>query len=123
MVTARLDKGGPELERALTISREAGDVLHESFSLSFIGLATNWAGNYDEASRLLSDGLRIARENNLLVPLLYGLFMNGVTLIGKGDYDAALAALEEGLALSEKVALKSSATVPRTPRLASNGMW
>ena len=102
-VTARLDKGGPELERALTISREAGDVLHESFSLSFIGLATNWAGNYDEASRLLSDGLRIARENNLLVPLLYGLFMNGVTLIGKGDYDAALAALEEGLALSEKV--------------------
>jgi tetratricopeptide (TPR) repeat protein len=101
--TARLDKGGPELERALTISREAGDVLHESFSLSFIGLATNWAGNYDEASRLLSDGLRIARQNNLLVPLLYGLFMHGVTLIGKGDYDAALATLEEGLALSEKV--------------------
>ncbi|HXV79266.1 MAG TPA: AAA family ATPase, partial [Candidatus Binatia bacterium] len=102
-VTARLDKGGPELERALNISREAGDVLHESFSLSFIGLATNWAGNYAEASRFHSEALRIARQNNLLVPLLYGLFMHGVTLIGKGDYDAALATLEEGLALSEKV--------------------
>jgi tetratricopeptide (TPR) repeat protein len=85
------------------MSRESGDVLHESFSLCFTGLATNWAGNYEEASRLVSDGLRIARENNLLAPLLYGLFMQGVTLTGKGDYDAALATLEEGLALSEKV--------------------
>jgi tetratricopeptide (TPR) repeat protein len=102
-VTARLDRAGQELERALTMSREAGDVLHESFSLCFIGLATNWAGNYEEASRLVSEGLRIARENNLLAPLLYGLFMQGVTLTGKGDYDAALVTLEEGLALSEKV--------------------
>jgi tetratricopeptide (TPR) repeat protein len=102
-VTARLDQASKELDRALTMSREAADVLHESFSLCFTGLATNWAGNYDEASRLVSEGLRIARENNLLAPLLYGLFMQGVTLTGKGDYDAALATLEEGLALSEKV--------------------
>ena len=102
-VTARLDKAGPEFERALTMSREAGDLLHESLSLCFVGLATNWGGNYEEASRLLSEGLRIARQNNLLVSLLFGLFMHGVTLTGKGDYDAALATLEEGLALSEKV--------------------
>jgi class 3 adenylate cyclase/tetratricopeptide (TPR) repeat protein len=99
----RLDESTREMERALTISRQAGDVLHESLSLSFIGLEKNWGGNYDEASRLLSEGLRIARENNLVVPLLYSLFMHGVTLIGKGDYDAALINLEEGLALSEKV--------------------
>jgi class 3 adenylate cyclase/tetratricopeptide (TPR) repeat protein len=102
-VTARLEKGGPELERALALSRQAGDVLHESLSLSFIGLATNWSGNYQEASRYLAEGLRIARQNNLLVPLLNAHFMHGVTLIGKGDYDAALATLEEGLALSVKV--------------------
>lgn len=99
----RLDESTQELERALTMSRQAGDVLHESLSLSYIGLEKNWAGNYDEASRLLSDALRIARENNLLVPLIFGLFMHGVTLTGKGDYDAALATLKEGLALSEKV--------------------
>jgi class 3 adenylate cyclase/tetratricopeptide (TPR) repeat protein len=102
-VTARLDRAGPELEQALKISHEAGDVLHESLSLCFIGLATNWAGDYVEASRFLSEGLRIARHNNLLVPLLYGLFMHGVTLTGKGDYGAALSTFEEGLALSEKV--------------------
>jgi len=105
-VTARLDAAAQELERALTLSREAGDVLHESLSLCFIGLATNWAGNYDEASRLLSEARRIAKENNLLVPLLFGHFMHGVTLTGKGDYDAALATLEEGLALSEKVGME-----------------
>jgi tetratricopeptide (TPR) repeat protein len=69
-------------------------------------MTTNWAGNYDEASRLLSEGRRIAEENNLLVPLLFGHFMHGVTLTGKGDYDAALATLEEGLALSEKVGME-----------------
>lgn len=102
-VTARLEKGGPELERALAISRQGGDVLHESLSLSFIGLATNWSGNYEEASRYLSEGLRIARQNNLLIPLLYAFFMQGVTLTGKGDYDAALDTLEEGLTLALKV--------------------
>lgn len=103
VVTARLDKGEPEIAQALKISHEAGDVLHESLSLCFMGLTTNWAGDYPQASRFLSEGLRIARSNNLLVPLLYGLFMHGVTLTGKGDYDAALATFEEGLALSEKV--------------------
>jgi tetratricopeptide (TPR) repeat protein len=102
-VTGRLDRAGRELERALAMSRESGDVLHESFSLCFSGLATNWEGNYKEASRLVSEGLQIARENNLLAPLLYGLFMQGVTLTGKGDYDAALATLEEGLALAKRV--------------------
>jgi tetratricopeptide (TPR) repeat protein len=102
-VTARLEKAAPEFDKALTISRQGGDVLHESLSLCFIGLATNWTGNYEEASRFLSEGLRIARQNNLLVPLLYGLFMHGVTLTGKGDYDAALTTFEEGLSLSEKV--------------------
>jgi tetratricopeptide (TPR) repeat protein len=102
-VTARLESAAGEFDRVLTISREAGDVLHESLSLCFIGLATNWAGNYAEASRLLSEALRISREHTLLVPLLFGVFMHGVTLTGKGDYDEALATIEEGLALSEKV--------------------
>src|SRR4030095_1864284 len=60
-VTARLDAAAREMKRALTMSREAGDILHESLSLCFIGLVTNWTGNYDEASRLLDEGLRIAR--------------------------------------------------------------
>src|SRR5262249_6305125 len=52
---------------------------------------------------LQSEGLLIAREHNLLVPLLVGLNNHGLTLIGKGDYDEAHATFEEGLTLSEKV--------------------
>jgi class 3 adenylate cyclase/tetratricopeptide (TPR) repeat protein len=102
-VTARLEQAKGEIVQTLTISQAAGDVLHQSFALVFAGLATNWAGEYTEAVRLESEGLRIARAHNLLVPLLYGHFISGVALTGKGDYDEAFTTLEEGLALSEKV--------------------
>jgi tetratricopeptide (TPR) repeat protein len=98
----RLDQGKDEVDRALTVSRSGGDVFHQSLSLNRAGQLKNWEGEYVEASLLYSEALEIARQHNLLVPLLWGLF-NGVTLAGKGDYDAALVTLEEGLALSEKV--------------------
>src|SRR5262249_44873730 len=55
------------------------------------------------ADQLQIEGLAIAREHNLLTPLLFSSFMRGLTLTGKGDYTAALATLREGLELSEKV--------------------
>ena len=58
---------------------------------------------FAEASQLQSEGLRIARENKLLLPVLYSLQGYGLALIGKGDYDEALSVLREGLALAEKV--------------------
>jgi tetratricopeptide (TPR) repeat protein len=103
VVTGRLAEGREEIHRALAISREAREVTYESFSLVVAGFVKNWEGEYAEAARLLSEGLRIARQNNLLLPLLLGGFAHGLALTGHGDYDGALAALEEGLALSEKV--------------------
>jgi len=102
-VTARLDLARAELEKALTISRSVGDVFHLSFALGRIGQLKNWEGEYTEAARLQSDGLRVAREHNLLVPRLTNHFWYGLSLTGKGDYDEALAIFGEGLALSEKV--------------------
>jgi tetratricopeptide (TPR) repeat protein len=61
------------------------------------------AGEYVAALHLLTEGVRIAREHTLLMPLLNGLFVSGITLTDKGDYDEACALFEEGLALSEKV--------------------
>ncbi|MGH8069087.1 MAG: adenylate/guanylate cyclase domain-containing protein [Candidatus Entotheonellia bacterium] len=101
--TGRLDQAKDEYDRALTVSRSGGDALHQSFSLSYLGLLKNWAGEYSEASGFLSEALPIAREHNLLVPLLNSFFAYGLTLTGKGNYDAALATFEEGLDLSEKV--------------------
>jgi len=92
----QLDQAKDEYERALTVSRSAGDALHQSFSLSYVGLLKNWAGEYSEA-------LPIARQHNLLVPLLNSFFAYGLTLTGEGHYDAAFATFEAGLDLSEKV--------------------
>jgi tetratricopeptide (TPR) repeat protein len=74
----------------------------QSFSLGLLGLINNWEGNYAEGASRLSEALRIAREHNLLVPLLWTLWISGVVFIGKGDYDDGLAALEEDLGFCEK---------------------
>ncbi|MFQ5946588.1 MAG: AAA family ATPase, partial [Anaerolineae bacterium] len=102
-VTGGLDQAREELDKALMVSQSAGDVTHQSLSLLSAGLLKNWEGEYTTASRLQSQGLAIAREHNLLVPLLFGFFLYGITLTGKGDYGGALPTFEEGLALSEKV--------------------
>jgi tetratricopeptide (TPR) repeat protein len=92
-----------ETHKALMVSQSVGDVNHQSLALSSTGMLKNWEGEYVQAAQFQSEGLRIAREHNLLVPLLRGLFGYGVTLTGQGEYDGARAVLEEGLALSEKV--------------------
>jgi tetratricopeptide (TPR) repeat protein len=102
-VTGHLAEGSEETQRALAISREAREVTYGSLSLVVAGFVKNWQGEYAEACRLLSEGLGIARQNNLLLPLLLGGFAHGLALTGQGDYDGALTTLEEGLALSEKV--------------------
>jgi class 3 adenylate cyclase/tetratricopeptide (TPR) repeat protein len=101
--TARLHEARREFERVLTISRSVGDIFHQSFALGLTGFLKNWEGDYGEALRLQSEGLRLARKHNVLVPLLQGLFFHGVTLTGRGNYDEALQIFEEGLALSERV--------------------
>jgi tetratricopeptide (TPR) repeat protein len=93
------------MELAITLGRVGGDVVHQPFaySLAFAGQLKNWRGEYAEALPLQAEGLRIAREHNLLMPLLFVIWDIGLALTGKGDYDDALAAFEEGLLLSEKV--------------------
>jgi len=102
-VTSRLAEAREEFGQALATSRLAGDAVHQSFSLGFSGMLKNWEGAYREASELLGEGVQVAREHNLLVPLFWCLWIRGVVLVGKGDYDEALATLEEDVALCEKV--------------------
>jgi MalT-like TPR region len=67
------------------------------------GVLKSWEGEYPEADRLQLEGLTVAREQNLLVPLLFSAFLRGLTLTAKGDYGTALVTFEEGLSLAEKV--------------------
>ena len=102
-VCGRLEPGRKEVDHAIRISRSAGDMFHLSLSLSLAGQFETWTGACAAAERLQAESLRIARDHNLLVPLLFSLFANGLTLTTKGDYDGGLAMFEEGVALSEKV--------------------
>ena len=102
-VTDHLDAAREEIDLAISISRSGGDVVHQSYALTYAGQLKNWRGEYAEALPLQSEALQIARESNLVVPLLFGFFNSGLPLTGKGDYDEALARFEEGLVLSEKV--------------------
>ncbi len=116
-VTGRLDQAWKEATQALTKSRSVG-VTDQRLSIWIPGTIKNWQGEYAEASLLLSESMHLAREQNLLFPLLYICFTYGVTLTGKGDYDEALAVLQEGLALADKV----GAEVLR-PRLLNSLGW
>jgi tetratricopeptide (TPR) repeat protein len=73
--TGQLAPAKKEIEHALAISRSVGDVHHQSLSLGRAGQLKNWEGEYGEATRLQSEGLRIAREHNLLVPRLQPLLV------------------------------------------------
>ena len=116
-VTGRLDQAWKEATQALTKSRSVG-VTDQRLSIWIPGTIKNWQGEYAEASLLLSESMHLAREQNLLFPLLYICFTYGITLTGKGDYDEALAVLQEGLALADKV----GAEVLR-PRLLNSLGW
>jgi len=102
-VTGGLDEARQAIDRSLIASRSAGDMVHHSLALTTAGLIKSWEADYTVADRLQTSGLEIAREHNLLVPLLFSAFLRGLTLTGKGDYATALATFREGLELSRKV--------------------
>ncbi len=102
-VTGGIADGQAAIDGALAASRSAGDRAHESLALTVAGVIKSWEGAYADADRLQLDALTLARQHNLLVPLLFNAFLRGLTLTAKGDFVTALATFEEGLALSEKV--------------------
>jgi len=102
-LTGRLGEAKEKVERALRISRSAGELMYEALSLGNLGIFKNWQGEYTEASDLLYKGYKVAKDNNMLAPLFDILFSYGITLTGKGDYDRAVDIFEEGLAITEKV--------------------
>jgi two-component system, NtrC family, response regulator AtoC len=102
-VTGVLDEAKTAIQSALVASHSAGDMIHQSLALTMGGLLKNWESEYAAADQLQAQGLAIARERNLLVPLLFSAFLRGLTLVGRGRYTQALATFHEGLELSEKV--------------------
>jgi class 3 adenylate cyclase/tetratricopeptide (TPR) repeat protein len=102
-VSGRLDAAEADLLRSLEVARTSGDPGRQALALHLLGLRKSWQGEYGEGMELNGDGVRIARENRLVVPLLRCLWGHGLASSETGNYDLALTALEEGLALAEKI--------------------
>ena len=102
-VSGRLDEAEADYERALTIGRAVGDAARQALSLHLLALHRSWQGRYREGLELGEEGMRIAREHRLVIPLLRCLWNEGLGRHETGEYDAALAAFEEGLVLAEKI--------------------
>lgn len=68
-----------------------------------LGQLRRFEGDFAEAIRLESFGLRLAREHKLVVPLIFNLFVLGAAQGDAGAYGDALTTLQEGLAFTEKV--------------------
>jgi class 3 adenylate cyclase/tetratricopeptide (TPR) repeat protein len=102
-VTGRLSESRHDEDRALAISRSVADHGTESIALMLLGQLRRFEGDFAEAIRLESFGLRLAREHKLVVPLIFNLFVLGAAQGDAGAYGDALTTLQEGLAFTEKV--------------------
>ncbi|HKW90659.1 MAG TPA: adenylate/guanylate cyclase domain-containing protein [Methylomirabilota bacterium] len=110
-LNARLDAAEADVDRALQISRAVGDRSREALALHFLALYRGWQGQYRPSLERADEGVRIAREHRLVIPLLRCFWNQGLAYNDMGEYDRALVALEEGLALAEKVG--DDAYIPR----------
>ena len=110
-LNARLDAAEADVGRALEIGRAVGDPNRQALALHFLALRRSWQGEYRPSLERGEEGIRIAREHRLVIPLLRCLWNQGLACNDLGDYDRSLAALEEGLALAEKIG--DDAYIPR----------
>jgi class 3 adenylate cyclase/tetratricopeptide (TPR) repeat protein len=110
-LNGRLDVAEADLGRALQIGRTMGDANRQALVLHVLSLRRSWQGQYHESLTLSEEGIRLAREHRLVIPLLRCLWNQGLACHELGEYDRALATLVEGLALAEKVG--DDALIPR----------
>ncbi|HKO22176.1 MAG TPA: adenylate/guanylate cyclase domain-containing protein, partial [Candidatus Eisenbacteria bacterium] len=110
-LNGRIDTAEVELSRALLIGRATGDAARVSMTLHVMALNRSWQGHYAESVKLAEEGVALAREHRLAIPLGRCLWNIGLASHEMGQHDRALEALGEGLALAERIG--DEALIPR----------
>jgi tetratricopeptide (TPR) repeat protein len=110
-VSGRLDVAEADLARSIEIGEKARNPGREGLAMHLRSLLRSWQGRYRESLAVGDEGVRLAREHRLVVPLVRSLWNQGISLHEMGEDDRALAALMEGLALAERVG--DDALIPR----------
>ena len=101
-VIGYLQDARKNLEISQSLSAASRSAYHQSMVVMVISELDAWQGNYGTSILKANDAVAIARQHNLLFPLLNCLWSLGLPLVAKGDYDAAMAAFSEALSLAEK---------------------
>jgi class 3 adenylate cyclase/tetratricopeptide (TPR) repeat protein len=110
-VSGRLAEAERDAHRARAMGQEVGDANRQALSLHLLSGINSWQGRYTEGLALAEEGVRLAREHRLVIPLLRCLWNQGLAWHDLGDHDQALAALGEGFALAQKIG--DEAFIPR----------
>ncbi len=110
-LNGRLEVAQVDLARALQIGRTMDDANRQALVLQLMAANRTWKGQYRESLAFGEEGVRLAREHRLVIPLIRCLWNQGLACHEMGEYDRALATLVEGLALAEKVG--DEALIPR----------
>ena len=105
------DTAEADLDRALVLGRSMGDPTLQALVLHTLALQRGWQGQYRECLVLGDEGVQLAREHRLAIPLLRCLWNRALGWHEMGDHDRAAGALAEGLALAEKIG--DDAFIPR----------
>jgi class 3 adenylate cyclase/tetratricopeptide (TPR) repeat protein len=110
-LNGHLDDGARDGHRARALGREVGDANRQAMSLHFLSMISGWQDRYTDGLAFAEEGLCLAREHRLVIPLLRCLWNRASAWHNLGEYHEALAALSEGLSLAEKIG--DEAFIPR----------
>ncbi len=90
------------LDRALELNKELGNIQYMIAACQYKAIVESGMGNWDEAERLINQGIQLARTHDFpgwvqLLPFVYAIMYQR-----KGDYKLAEKYYQECLAISEK---------------------
>jgi DNA-binding SARP family transcriptional activator/tetratricopeptide (TPR) repeat protein len=88
---------------ALRAARRSGAPDIHGRALYLAGTLAHLEGKETQAVARFEEGLRISREHQTSVNLLWLLFGKGLALCGRGEYEPALQVLQEGLDLATRL--------------------
>jgi class 3 adenylate cyclase/tetratricopeptide (TPR) repeat protein len=76
-LNGRLEVAETDLGRALQIGRVTGDASRQALVLHLMSLQRSWQGQYRESLDFGEEGVRLAREHRLVIPLIRCLWNQG----------------------------------------------
>ena len=100
LVQGRVAEGLAQLQNSLQAARRVGDRLVTAFTLDFLAQAAMYAGDHEQASRLLREALELQLRLGSLGPASITLKLLGQAALAQGKPEQAAVDFRQGLAIA-----------------------